>query len=34
MLKGQGRRIDDSQLDQIHKSLEAAAEKIKRNSGH
>jgi thioredoxin-related protein len=33
MVKGQGRRIDDRQLGQLRKSLEAAAERIKRPSG-
>ena len=32
MVKGQGRRIDDSQRDQLRKSLEAAAERIRRQS--
>jgi thioredoxin-related protein len=34
MIKSQCRRIDSSQLGQIRKSLEEAAEKIKSNSGH
>jgi hypothetical protein len=34
MVKGQGRRIDDRQLGQLRKSLEEAAERIKRPSGH
>ena len=34
MVKGQGRRIDDRQLEQLRKSLEDAAERIKRSSGH
>ncbi len=32
MVKGQGRRIDDRQLDQLRKSLEEAAERIKQQS--
>ncbi len=32
IVKGQARRIDDRQLDQLRKSLEAAAERIKRPS--
>ena len=32
MVKGQGRRIDDRQLDQLRKSLDEAAERIKRQS--
>jgi hypothetical protein len=34
MVKGQGRHVDASQLGQIRKSLEEAAERIKRQSGH
>jgi thioredoxin-related protein len=34
MVKGQGRRIDDSQLRQLGKSLEEAAERINKQSGH
>jgi thioredoxin-related protein len=34
MVKGQARRIDDRQRDQLRKSLEEAAERIKRQSGH
>ena len=34
MVKGQGRRIDDRQLGQLRKSLEEAAERIKRPPGH
>jgi thioredoxin-related protein len=34
MLKGQGRHVDASQLGQICKSLEEAAERIKRRPGH
>ena len=34
MLKGQAHRIDAGQLDQIRKSLEQAAERIKRPAGH
>jgi len=34
MVKGQGRRIDDRQLGQLRKSLEEAAERIKRQPGH
>jgi thioredoxin-related protein len=32
MIKGQGRRIDNRQLEQIRKSLDEAAEKLKSNS--
>jgi thioredoxin-related protein len=34
MIKGQGRRIDDRQLDQLRKSLEEAAERINRPAAH
>jgi thioredoxin-related protein len=34
MVKGQGRHVDASQLGQIRKSLEEAAERIKRQPGH
>ena len=34
MLKGQARRIDEAQLDQLRKSLEAAGEEIMRKMKH
>ncbi len=34
MVKGQGRHIDERQTGQLRKSLEEAAERIKRKSGH
>ena len=34
MIEGQGRRIDKAQRDQLRKSLEEAAERLKRPAGH